>query len=90
MVGFAGPLVITGVVGGVGFAALAEPTPTATSASTRSPRLIYRNTAFAHASHELCWQLRKWKRLVKGRRSWKRKLAILPTLLLSCVSARHP
>jgi hypothetical protein len=54
VVGFAGPLVITGVAGGVGLAALAEPTPTATSASTRSPRLIYRNTAFAHASHELC------------------------------------
>jgi hypothetical protein len=54
VVGFAGPLVITGMEGGVGFAALAEPTPTATSASTRSPRLIYRNTPFAHASHELC------------------------------------
>ena len=54
VVGFAGPLVITGVAGGVGFAALAEPTPTATSPSpsTRSPCLIYRNTPFAHASDE--------------------------------------
>jgi hypothetical protein len=53
MVGFAGPLVITGVAGGVGFAPLAEPTPSARSPRRRSPRLIYRYTAFAHANHEL-------------------------------------
>jgi hypothetical protein len=54
VVEFAGPLVISGVAGGVGFAALAEPTPTATSAITRSPGLIYRNTPFADARDELC------------------------------------
>ena len=54
VVGLAGPLVITGVAGGVGFAALADPTPNTTSPSTRSPRLIYRNTPFAPTSDELC------------------------------------
>ena len=54
VVGFAGPLVITGVAGGAGFAALAEPTPNATSPRRRSPRRIYRNTSFDHASDELC------------------------------------
>ena len=53
VVGFAGALVITGVAGGVGFAALAGPTPNATSPSTRSARLIYRKTSFSPASDEL-------------------------------------
>ena len=47
VVEFAGPLVMTGAAGGAGFAALAEPTPNATSPSTRSPLLIYRNASYA-------------------------------------------
>ena len=53
VVEFAGALVITGVAGGVGFAALAEPTPNVTSPSTTSARLISRKTSFPPADHEL-------------------------------------
>ena len=41
VVGFAGLPEITGVAGGVGFAAPAEPTPSATNASRRRALLIY-------------------------------------------------